>query len=628
MRGAMSSVGEVVAPQAGAQDAGAPGADSVVTPRRIRTGRRVLAGFLTGLLLCLGVAGAGLLAWDATYEGRVLPGVRVGSVDLSGLDRAQAVAALAAAYHGYDAGRVVIRTEAGDVSVPYSAFSRRADTQAMVDAAMGTGRTGTILERSVEEVRVAAQGRTLEPRISLDEAALGAGVEEALSWLERTPQDATIGIGVRTIFTIPARPGRTFDAKAAAAAALDAVRRLDAPPEVVVEAAATVLPPARDTAAVLRARASAERMLGDVVLTLGSKHWTIKAATVRGWLSFRYGIDGSVYPVMDAEGITAALKPVAKAVGVKAGSAQFLTSKSGKVVGVAASRDGRRLDETATTAAIQLALADRGRGVPAAEITLATAVVEPELTTEEAAKSAPLMALLGSWKTWFPISDRNYWGANIWLPAQIINGTVLLPGQTFDWWRAVGTPTPARGFGPGGYIAGDHTEPTGALGGGMCSSSTTLFNAALRAGLQMGARSNHRYYINRYPLGLDATVELSSRGGVTMTFTNDTSSPILIRGYKIRSGGNGWVRYEIWGVPDGRTVSLSKPVVWNLHKATTDTVTVTTLPHGVRKQTEYPADGMDTSVTRTVRDRNGTVIHRDTYISHYRLWNGRIEIGA
>lgn len=624
----MSSVGEVVAPQVGAQDAGAPETDAAVMPRRIRTGRRVLAGFLAGLPLCLGVVGAGLLAWDASYEGRVLPGVRVGAVELSGLDREQAVAALAAAYHGYDDGRVVIRTEAGDVSVPYSAFSRRADTQAMVEAAMDTGRTGTVLERAVDEVRVATQGRTLEPRITLDEVALGAGVEEALSWLERKPQDATIGIGVRAIFTVPARAGRSFDAKAVAAAALDAVRRLDAPPQVVVEAAAITMPPARDTAAVLRARQAAERMLGDVVLTLGSKRWTIKAATVRGWLGFAYGRDGSVYPVMDAKGITGALAPVAKAVSVKPGSAQFLTSKSGKVVGVAASRDGRRLDDTATTAAIQLELADRGRGVPAGPVALATAVVEPQLTTEEATRSAPLMALLGSWKTWFPISERNYWGANIWLPAQIINGTVLLPGQTFEWWRAVGTPTPARGFGPGGYIAGNHTEPTGALGGGMCSSSTTLFNAALRAGLQMGARSNHRYYINRYPLGLDATVELSGRGGVTMSFTNDTSSPILIRGIKIRSGGNGWVRYEIWGVPDGRTVSLGKPVVWNFQKATTSVDPVTTLPHGVRKQTEYPADGMDTSVTRTVRDRNGKVIHRDTYISHYRLWNGRIEVGV
>ena len=39
------------------------------------------------------------------------------------------------------------------------------------------------------------------------------------------------------------------------------------------------------------------------------------------------------------------------------------------------------------------------------------------------------MTLLGTWTTWFPISDHNYYGANIWIPAQIINGTVLAPGQ-------------------------------------------------------------------------------------------------------------------------------------------------------------------------------------------------------
>ena len=35
------------------------------------------------------------------------------------------------------------------------------------------------------------------------------------------------------------------------------------------------------------------------------------------------------------------------------------------------------------------------------------------------------MTRLGTWKTWFPVSERNYFGANIWLPAQIIDGTVL-----------------------------------------------------------------------------------------------------------------------------------------------------------------------------------------------------------
>jgi vancomycin resistance protein YoaR len=161
----------------------------------------------------------------------------------------------------------------------------------------------------------------------------------------------------------------------------------------------------------------------------------------------------------------------------------------------------------------------------------------------------------------------------------------------------------------------------------MCSSSTTLFNAALRAGLQMGARSNHRYYINRYPLGLDATVSKTRTGSQTVTFTNDMDHPIVIRTFRYRSGGRGWVRYEIWGIPDGRSTSLSKPAVTNLRRAVTRTVYVSTLRTGVRKQTEFPSNGMNVSVTRVVRDRNGRILHRDVYGSNYALWDGRIEIG-
>ena len=188
--------------------------------------------------------------------------------------------------------------------------------------------------------------------------------------------------------------------------------------------------------------------------------------------------------------------------------------------------------------------------------------------------------------------------------------------------------TSSRGFGPGGFIAGNHTEPTGAFGGGMCSSSTTLFNAALRAGLQMGARSNHKYYINRYPLGLDATVsKLAGGGGQTMSFTNDMKHPVVIRGIRYTAGGLGWVRYEIWGIPDGRTVSISKPSVGNVVKATTRTEYTSTLPRGVREQTEYPVepDGRGGQPRRP--HRNGQIIHSETWRTHYVLWNGIIQIG-
>ena len=59
----------------------------------------------------------------------------------------------------------------------------------------------------------------------------------------------------------------------------------------------------------------------------------------------------------------------------------------------------------------------------------------------------------------------------------------------------------------------------------ICSTSTTIFNAALRAGLQMGIRGNHYYYIDRYPDGLDATVSIFDDWAQDMTFVNDTEQP-------------------------------------------------------------------------------------------------------
>ena len=634
MRSAMTVADDVLAPgfetpDADALDAGEPGGEEAAPARRrVRLWPRLLAGFLLGLVATVGIAAAALVAWDSGYEGRVLPGVRVGAVDLSGLDRAQAEAALAAAYRDLGTGRVVLRTEAGDVSVPYAQFGRRADVAAMAAEALAVGRDGTVAERALAEVRLALEGRSLEPRLTLDEAALSAGVAEALSWLERKPVDATIAKGAKRVYTIAARDGRTFDPATAAAAALDAVRRLDAPRETVVESAAIGVPPARSDAEVAAVRDAARRMVADVVVTYGDKDWTIKASVVATWLGFVYQADGSIAAVADGAKIEKALAKVAKAVKRDPVSATFLGGKGSKAIGVAPSRDGRKLDPGATAASIARLLAARGHWIEPAPVRAVVAKVEPKLTTEEAARTAPVMTRLGTWKTWFPVSERNYFGANIWLPAKIIDGTVLRPGQTFEWWRALGPVTSSRGFGPGGFIAGNHTEPTGALGGGMCSSSTTLFNAALRAGLRMGSRSNHKYYIDRYPLGLDATVsKMPGGGGQTVTFTNDMKHPIVIRTYRYRANGRGWVRYEIWGIPDGRTVSIGKPVVSNVRRATTYTVYVSTLPHGVKEQTEYPANGMDVSVTRVVRDRNGRVIHSNTYRTHYQLWNGRVEVG-
>ncbi len=586
--------------------------------------RRALAGFAFGGALMLGVGVASLVAYDIAWDGRVSPGVRVGAVDLSRLDGSGAASALASAYRSDGEGRLVLCLPDTQVHVTYAEVGRRPDVEAMVEEAMAAGRRGNMLERAVAEVRTLAGGVVLPHRVTLDAGALGSRIDTLLNAAETRPVDATIAMTPAGIVTASARPGRTFDHAAAGSAALAFLSSPTAPAEVSVDVPSSEVAPVTSDATVLEARERAERIIGDLAVVDGSSTWKIPAATIRRWVLILPDVRGSVRVSVDPTGIPAALAPAAKAIERSPVSATYLTSRDGSVVGVSASRDGRSLDVAATAAAVSRALADRAAGTQVAQVSATVRVVAPKLTTEAARKAAPLMVRLGTWKTYFPISERNYWGANIWLPAQYINGTVLAPGATFDWWRGVGPITRARGFGPGGFIDGDHTDPTGALGGGMCSSSTTLFNAALRAGLQMGARANHTYYIDRYPLGLDATVY----SGQSMSFTNDMPSPILIRGYKIRDGSKGWVQYDIWGVPDGRSVSISKPVVGNVLKATTVVRSVTSLAPGVRRQVEYPVNGMDTWVTRDVRDRGGRTIHHEVWHSHYQLWNGLIEVGA
>ncbi len=598
-------------------------------PPRLRRRLGLFAvAFVLGLVAVIAVSGAGLAAWDSSYGARVLPGVHVGGIDLSGLDRASAAAALRAGLL-YDQGELILRTPGGDVSIPYSAFNRRADVDALVDAALGSARTGDLATRVVSQLGQAVHGVSLAAPVVFDGQALAAAVTAALAPLDAGPVDATIAVTHTGYAVTPARDGSSVDAAPVIAAAVAAVEQAGAAAQIVIPVTASPVPAVVSDEAVRAAAFRAGLITSSAItITSGKRSWTITAATIRTWVGFSAAPDGSLQPTIDLTKIPAALKSVAKKLLTPATSAVFLHAKSGTIVGVAASADGKQLDLAATSRRISDALLAR---IPAfgiaAPVKVAMAPVPPKLTTAQAKQKAPVLTLLGTWTTYFPISDHNYFGANIWIPAQIINGTVLAAGQTLDWWNAVGDVTPARGFGPGGVIQGDHTDPTGALGGGMCSSSTTLFNAALRAGLQMGARGNHRYYINRYPLGLDATVWKVGTAVQDMSFTNDTGNPILILGIKSSSGSAGYVTYQLWGTPDGRSVSLSSPSVTNVVQATTTTQLVGTLPHGVRNQTEYPSNEMDVAVTRQVKDKGGRLIHSEVWSSHYVLWNGIIQIG-
>jgi vancomycin resistance protein YoaR len=310
-------------------------------------------------------------------------------------------------------------------------------------------------------------------------------------------------------------------------------------------------------------------------------------------------------------------------VAARAVDAGLAFADDGSVI-VVAGTDGRALDTAATAERIVAALEARADGAPDAPVELAISPVAPRYTTAQAEAAAPQVVRVSNWTTDYTVNERNFNGNNITIPTSRIHGQSVAPGRQFDFWRAIGTISRAEGYGPGGVIINGRTEPTGAVGGGICTCSTTIFNAALRAGLEMGARRNHYYYIDRYPLGLDATVFRSSSGSTqSMRFRNDTEHPVLIKGIN----SHGKVRFEIWTVPTGRTVTFSEPRVEDRRTAS-DTLEYTDdLAPGVRSRTEYPTEGFRSWITRTVKDASGRIVHRDTYYSNYAAIDGITLVG-
>jgi vancomycin resistance protein YoaR len=587
-----------------------------------------LAAFAVTLAAIL-VLGAGLLyAYERQFDGRILPGVHVGSVDLSGLTVAEAAARVDASYASVANGELVLTGGARGESVSYAALGRHVDTDSLVSDALAVGRSGSALDDLVGYAKAALRGVVVAPRVIINDAKLTAAIQAAARPLEQEPVNATVTATADGFATTPSASGQAVDVTTAFGRATAALSSLDAPSRTEVAIPVVERAPTFTTDEATAAATAAGVIAADVQVTDGAKSWTIKAATIRTWLRIAPTTDGAYAPVVDIDSAKTGLAPIASKILEPAVDATFLISKNGATFGVTAAKDGRALDVDTTAQLVADALMARTSNVETPSVAAAIVVTKPKLSTEEAQQAAPLMKRISTWTTYFPISERNHFGANIWLPAQFINGTVVPPGGTFDFWRSVGPITTARGFGKGGAIINGQTDPQGAIGGGICSCSTTLFNAALRAGMQMHARRNHFYYIDRYPLGLDATVFISSSGSKqTMSFTNDTPYPVLIRGIRTRSGSRGYVRFDLYSVPNGRTVVVGAPTVRNISRAWDSTVKTASMPAGTSKRIESPVDGKDVWRTISVY-QDGKLIRQHTYYSHYARITGVVLVGT
>ncbi len=588
--------------------------------------RRAVAAFGITLLVAAAALVGFALGYQQAFAARVVPGVTVGGVSIGGLDRAAAEAVLRSRLPSVTRGALVLRSPDGDQAVPFSRLGRGYDYGSMLDAAMAVGHDGGLRADLAEDVRALVRGEPVAVSLTYSRAALQAAVASVAAGRDASAADAAAVLGSDGVFTVrPAAGGSSIDRQAVLAEADHALSTPGAAPVIGLPASpvAPTITTAQAEAAIVAARQMTAQPLTLRVATNTAFSTTIPPTTLRTWVTFVATPDGGYAPTIMSSAARAALAQLAPKVSRAPTDATYLLG-DGKVVGVLESRTGAELDVNASLQTISLVLAAQTAGSQPPTAQLAMTSVVPALTTDEARKTAPLMTLVGSWTTHFFPGISNYWGKNIGIPASKIDGYVVAPGAWFDFWKVVGMPTLAEGYGMGGAIIDGHTEETGAIAGGICSTSTTLFNAALRAGYEIGERANHYYYISRYPVGLDATVAMGTGWEQDMTWRNDSAYPVLIHAIN----GPGTVTFQLFSVDQHRTVTLSTPIVKNYTYATTQYVKVTTLKPGQENQVEYASNGFDSWVTRTVTDATGAVIHQETYYSHYATVNGLIQVGV
>ncbi len=289
---------------------------------------------------------------------------------------------------------------------------------------------------------------------------------------------------------------------------------------------------------------------------------------------------------------------------------------NGKVVEFAPGKDGVEVDLAETKSVLADGLK---KLIDSEEIKVVVKIIAsrmPPKVTMDKVNELGIKERIGRGESYYAhsIPNRIY---NVGLAASRTNTALIPPGEEYSFNRAVGEVSGATGYKAAYVISGGRTVLGD--GGGVCQVSTTLFRAAMNAGLPITERWAHAYRVGYYEQnskpGVDATVYAPSKD---LRFKNDTPGHILVQ--TINDPKELHLVVEIYGTSDGRVASVSEPVVSGITSPPPNIYQDDpSLPTGTMKQVDWAAAGARASFEYKVV-RNGETIQDKTFVSAYRPW--------
>ncbi|MGI6097751.1 MAG: VanW family protein [Dethiobacteria bacterium] len=234
-----------------------------------------------------------------------------------------------------------------------------------------------------------------------------------------------------------------------------------------------------------------------------------------------------------------------KAIYQKAKDAYFIVLEDS--VEIAAEKNGRMLDFKATREAILKSLP------PTGEKTLIAAVIKeirPPVTKDKLLELG-INSLMASFETSYNPAQTGR-AHNIALSAASLNETIILHGEEFSFLENIGEISHESGYQSAPIIV--NNKIVDGVGGGVCQTSSTLYNAALLANLEISERHNHSLRVAYLPAGLDATV---TQNGPDLKFINNREHALLLTAV----AENGRLEIKIFGQKMKERVQISTKIV-------------------------------------------------------------------
>jgi len=297
--------------------------------------------------------------------------------------------------------------------------------------------------------------------------------------------------------------------------------------------------------------------------------------------------------------------------------------ENGKVVNFRPEENGLKIQSDQFADIVEKAVKTLKQKPGDLKIVLNDRVIKPEITLAQANEFG-IEEFIAEGKSDYThsIQERIY---NLTLAAAKFDGVLIPKNQEFSFNNTVGDISSSTGYKPA-YIIKNGRTVLGD-GGGVCQVSTTLFRAALNAGLPITQRHAHDYRVSYYENdsapGFDATVFAPS---ADLKFKNDTPAYILIQ-TEIDSNNNLLI-FRFYGKKDGRQSTISQIKLYDIQPAPSPVYQDDpTLKRGITKQVDFAAGGAKASFDYKVM-RSNEALFEKTFYSVYRPWQAVYLVGT